>query len=194
MFNCSKHFLVTRSVWHQPNPFACSPIQTNLRTVYVFYNSTPLSLSKPMRDKNLLRNAWFWRIPSIRVEEKLQGSSGGEKICVQLKVCGPCIIVYQCSESNVMYFLFSLRIKGLYMFRALVAHLQEALHKRHFVYCMRVMSVGCTRIGVNSNPAANWHNTQTPIFVYPSDITRTQHTKRCLCISSWGWASNARNV
>jgi hypothetical protein len=29
------------------------------------------------------------------------------------------------------------------MFRALLAHLQEALHKRHFVYYVRVMSVGC---------------------------------------------------
>jgi hypothetical protein len=29
------------------------------------------------------------------------------------------------------------------MFRALLAHLQEALHKRHLVYCVRVMSVGC---------------------------------------------------
>jgi hypothetical protein len=48
-----------------------------------------------------------------------------------------------------MHFLFSLlRIKGLYMFRALLAHPQEALHKRHLVYCVRVMSVGCTRIGV----------------------------------------------
>jgi hypothetical protein len=28
------------------------------------------------------------------------------------------------------------------MFRALLAHLQEALHKRHLVYCVRVMSVG----------------------------------------------------
>jgi hypothetical protein len=56
---------------------------------------------------------------------------------------------YQYSETNMMHFLFSLlRIKGLYMFRALLAHLQEALHKRHLVYCMRVMSVGCTRIGV----------------------------------------------
>jgi hypothetical protein len=36
-----------------------------------------------------------------------------------------------------------LRIKGLYMFRALLAHLQEALHKRHLVYCVHVMSVGC---------------------------------------------------
>jgi hypothetical protein len=29
------------------------------------------------------------------------------------------------------------------MIRALLAHPQEALHKRHLVYCMRVMSVGC---------------------------------------------------
>jgi hypothetical protein len=34
------------------------------------------------------------------------------------------------NETNVMNFLFSLlRIKCLYMFRALLAHLQEALHK-----------------------------------------------------------------
>jgi hypothetical protein len=43
-----------------------------------------------------------------------------------------------------MHFLFSLlRIKGLYMFRALLAYPQEVLHKRHLVYCVRVMSVGC---------------------------------------------------
>jgi hypothetical protein len=34
------------------------------------------------------------------------------------------------------------------VFRALVAHLQEALHKRNLIYCVRVMSVGGTRIGV----------------------------------------------
>jgi hypothetical protein len=56
---------------------------------------------------------------------------------------------FQYSETNVMHFLFNLlRIKCLYMFRALLAHLQEALHKRHLVYCVRVMSVGCTRTGV----------------------------------------------
>jgi hypothetical protein len=33
------------------------------------------------------------------------------------------------------------------MFRTLLSHLQEALHKQHSVYCVRVMSVGCTRIG-----------------------------------------------
>jgi hypothetical protein len=72
-----------------------------------------------------------------------------------------------------MHFLFSLlRIKGLYMFRALLAHPQEGLHKPHLVYYVRVMSVGCTRNGVEmmSNPcAANLHNThaiyQVP-FVY----------------------------
>src|SRR5215471_10491666 len=39
-----------------------------------------------------------------------------------------------------MQFLFSLlRIKGLYMFRALLAHLQEAFHKWHLVYSVRVL-------------------------------------------------------
>jgi hypothetical protein len=59
-----------------------------------------------------------------------------------------------------MHFLFSLlRIKVLYMFRALLAHPQEAPHKGHLVYCVRVMSVGGTRVGVElvsgvSNPSA----------------------------------------
>jgi hypothetical protein len=58
-------------------------------------------------------------------------------------------IKYQYNETNVMHFSFSLlRIKGLYMFRALLAHPQEFPHKRHLVYCVRDMSVGCTRIEV----------------------------------------------
>jgi hypothetical protein len=41
------------------------------------------------------------------------------------------------------------------VFRALLAHPQEALNKRHSVHCVRVMSVGCTRVGVEqSNPSA----------------------------------------
>jgi hypothetical protein len=37
--------------------------------------------------------------------------------------------LYQYSEINVMHFLFHLlRIKGLYMFRELLAHLQVVLH------------------------------------------------------------------
>jgi hypothetical protein len=37
------------------------------------------------------------------------------------------------------------------MFRALLAHPQEALNERHLVYCVRVMSVGCTRSQWNSS-------------------------------------------
>jgi hypothetical protein len=49
----------------------------------------------------------------------------------------------------MMHFPFNLlRIKGLYMFRALLAHPQVALNKWHLAYCMCVMSVGSTRIGV----------------------------------------------
>jgi hypothetical protein len=63
--------------------------------------------------------------------------------------CWPCITVYQYNETNVMHFLFSLLIiKGLYVFRALRVHLKEETHKRHLVHCVRVMSVGCTRFGV----------------------------------------------
>jgi hypothetical protein len=51
-----------------------------------------------------------------------------------------CVIVYQYNETHVMHFPFNLlRIKGLYMFRALVAHPQEVLHKRQLVYCVRIM-------------------------------------------------------
>jgi hypothetical protein len=58
-------------------------------------------------------------------------------------------MINQYSETNVMQFLFSLlMIKDLYMFRALLAHLLEQLHKRHLEYSVRVKSVGCTRFGV----------------------------------------------
>jgi hypothetical protein len=73
----------------------------------------------------------------------------------------------QYSETNVMHFLFNLlRIKGLYMFRALLAPPQEALHKRHLVYCVRVMSFGCcTRTGVElvsetPVPLQSWYSSQ----------------------------------
>jgi hypothetical protein len=93
----------------------------------------------------------------------------------------PCVTVFRHVETNVNTFFFSLlRIKGLYMFRALLAHPQEAQHKQHLVYCVRVMSVGC--------------NSFTPILVQPTDITHTQYTKCRLYIASWGWVRNARNM
>jgi hypothetical protein len=62
---------------------------------------------------------------------------------------------HQYSETNVMHFLFNLlRIKGFYMFRALLVHPQAVLHNRHLVYCVRVMSIGCTRVGVEHNTHA----------------------------------------
>jgi hypothetical protein len=50
---------------------------------------------------------------------------------------------------------------------ALLAQPEEALHKRHLVYCVRIMSVGCTRIELE--------------LVQPADITRMQYTKCRLC-------------
>jgi hypothetical protein len=37
------------------------------------------------------------------------------------------------------------------MFRALLAHPQEVLHKQHLVYCVR-MSVGCDTVAVSLHP------------------------------------------
>jgi hypothetical protein len=50
------------------------------------------------------------------------------------------------------------------MFRALLVHPQEALHKRHLVYCVCVMSVDCYQ---------DWSGT--------TDIIHTKYTKCRLC-------------
>jgi hypothetical protein len=98
-------------------------------------------------------------------------------IILNLMLCWPCITVYQYSETNLMHFLFSLlRIKGLYMFRALLAHPQEVLHKRQLVYCVRVMSVGCTRIGpihVSSiSCSSSGGSAQTALGILRAEISR----------------------
>jgi hypothetical protein len=41
------------------------------------------------------------------------------------------------------------------MVQALLAHPLEMLHKQHLVYCVRVMSVGCTKIEVEAQTAQN---------------------------------------
>jgi hypothetical protein len=46
------------------------------------------------------------------------------------------------------------------MFRALLAHPQEVLHKRHLVYYVRVVSCLLPGLEFHSNHvAAKWHNT-----------------------------------
>jgi hypothetical protein len=96
-------------------------------------------------------------------------------IFADLMFCRPYVIIYHYSEPNVMQFVFSsLRIKGLHTFRALLAHPQEVLHKRYLVYCLRVVSVGCTRIGLEIVSS-------TPVLVQPTDKTRTQCTMCRLC-------------
>jgi hypothetical protein len=88
---------------------------------YYYCSRNEISKFMPSVERRILR--FFYRIKNIR---------------------------FQYSKTKVKNFLFNLlRIKGLYMFRALLADPQEALYKRHLVYCMRVMSVGCTSIAVD---------------------------------------------
>jgi hypothetical protein len=75
-------------------------------------------------------------------------------------------IMCQYSEINVMYFLFSLlRIKGLYMFRALVAHPQEALHKgTWYIACVLCQLAA---------PGLEWNWCLTILICY--DARSTEH-------------------
>jgi hypothetical protein len=57
------------------------------------------------------------------------------------------------------------------MFRALLVRVQEKLHKRHLVYCVRFMSVDCTRIGV--------HHVGFTILIYY--VAGQQNLKRKEC-------------
>jgi hypothetical protein len=98
------------------------------------------------------------------------------------------IFYIQYSETNVMNFLFNLlRIKSPYMFRALPAHLQKALHKQQLVYCVRVRSVGFYQdwSSWSSTPnlvANNWHNThaRTQTYIYTDTVSRYTHCALCL--------------
>jgi hypothetical protein len=96
---------------------------------------------------------------------------GVDRDNLNFSLCSYTGLLYQYSETNVMHFLFSLlRINGLCMFRALLVHPKETLHKRHLVYCVRVMSVGCTRIEVElqdlRSPRTTSLNTTRPFTIF----------------------------
>jgi hypothetical protein len=78
-----------------------------------------------------------------------------------------------------MHFLFSLlRIKCLYMFWALLAHPQEFLPKRHLVNCVRVMSVGCTRMELRYMFRA--------LLAHPQEVLQKRHLVYCVRVMSVG--------
>jgi hypothetical protein len=102
------------------------------------------------------------------------------KKCIycSLMFCRPFIIVYQYSKAT---FLFNLvRIKGLYMFRILLAHPQDVLHKQHLVCCVRIMSVGCTRIGVIScSPRESNSDISSAQYPEPTTAKTSYTTSKC---------------
>jgi hypothetical protein len=128
----------------------------NVREIFSrnFHNSLTWTLVQQFAVSWRLLINWWPQFEFIHDGEKQGRRLFDNKVC-NLFFCWPYITVYQYSETNVMHFLFNLlRINGLYMFRALLAHPQEALHKRHLVYCLRVAATRPTLA------AANWHNTQ----------------------------------
>jgi hypothetical protein len=53
------------------------------------------------------------------------------------------------------------------MFRALLAYPKDSLHKRHLVYCVRVMSVGCTRFEAEVSIPMHARNIQGAVCEAP---------------------------
>jgi hypothetical protein len=83
--------------------------------------------------------------------------------------CWPCIIVYQYNETNVTHFSFSLlRIKRLYMFRALPVHPQEAIHKRYLVCCVRV-TIAVSLQSWHSQLALYARNIPSAVYAVPPE-------------------------
>jgi hypothetical protein len=74
-----------------------------------------------------------------------------------------------------MHFSFNLlRIKGLYMFRALLAHIKEAPHKWPLVYRVCIMSVSCGMIAVklqscHSQLTLYTHNIPSAVCLAPPE-------------------------
>jgi hypothetical protein len=70
------------------------------------------------------------------------------------------------------------------MFRALLAHSQETLHKRHLEYFVCVMSVGWTKNGVPLLII----NALCMFRVLRADrqeVLHKRHLEYCLCVVSW---------
>jgi hypothetical protein len=81
-------------------------------------------------------------------------------------IVGFWLFEYQYPETNMMQFLFSLlKIMGLYMLRALLAHTQEALQSD--IWYIACVLCQLAAPGLSS----------TSILVQPTDISRMQYTK-----------------
>jgi hypothetical protein len=93
------------------------------------------------------------------------------KLLSYLMFCWQCIIVYQYNETNIMHFSFILlRIKDLYIFRALLGHPQEVLNKRHLVYCVCIMSIDCGTVAVSLQPCHSQLKSASHWFQYSDKL------------------------
>jgi hypothetical protein len=79
-----------------------------------------------------------------------------KNILFNLMFCWPCIIVYQYSKTNVMLFLFNLlRIMGLYVFQALLAHPQKVLTSGTWYIASVLCQLAATRVRVERSYTPN---------------------------------------
>jgi hypothetical protein len=83
-----------------------------------------------------------------------------------------------------------LRIKDLYMFRALLAHPQKALHKRHIVYCVRMISAVARSQWNCIRATANWYSQYIQFIENQGPL----HVSSITCSTSRGTAQMAFGI
>jgi hypothetical protein len=111
---------------------------TSTRTLYylatyITLQSGHSALCQEMQCSSLFQRA-VWQYPHTSVQSTVVNTR-----FLNLMFCSLYIVVCQYSRTNKMHLVFSLLwTNSLYMFRALLDHLQEVLHKQ-LVYCMCIM-------------------------------------------------------
>jgi hypothetical protein len=108
---------------------------TSIRPLtYITLQSGHSALCKEVQCSSLFQCV-VWQYPHTSVQ-----STEVNTRFLNLMFYSLCIVICQYSRTNKMHLVFSLLwTNSLYMFRALLDHLQEVLHKQQMVYCMCIM-------------------------------------------------------
>jgi hypothetical protein len=71
------------------------------------------------------------------------------------------------------------------MFRTLLAPPQEALHERHLVYCLHVISDCRIRVGVFRLLRIKGLYMFGALLAHPQEMLHKRHLVYCVCYFSW---------
>jgi hypothetical protein len=121
-----------------------------LQHIYVMYRVSLWNKTCSVISERWRRGFRFCAVPVMYLSISVKNAMCHVTSCEQFPFYRPTLFGDQYNGTNMMHFSFNLlRIKGLYMFRALLAHPQESLHKTHLLHCVCIMLAGCGTVAVS---------------------------------------------